>query len=520
MRTLRFLVLAAAIAAVLAGCSSESTHNDTLPTAPTITLDAGAQGDFYPLAVGNHWTYDWSFATQLIPDEGTPEPPDVVTGTIDIDDVGLQTVGGYEYVVEEEDYSEDSGLNRGLRRQDRAGLYTLERGKDEGKSPGRPVLSSAMRARAERLAARTGASVASITAHLTQVERIRRALRGFNASPPGGPVSGEIRTLAYPLHVGASWVMLAVPSYTSTVEAHEMFNGFPAWRVRTDIEFFKDSDSAHTWFSRCGDVGRHIHFESIGVNEDGEPVGKLVTDEYTSLVDARVDRGGCDIGPAVGGGGGGGVVNSYPLAVGNRWTYEIHTTLNLDPPVTATEVVDQVQKEWVDVGDHTYLKQTMQGREPNAWISVQYLRQDRDGLYQLDPPTVPTGAPAQRGGVPLLVTTLFGGSGGKFLAVGPDAGEALLLRYPLKVGESWTMRDVPELGGKWTATVEGRERLSMPAGDFNAYRVRVRQPFQGPEDGLLIWYAPEGIVKLLAHVHTLDGPVDEEWVLTELDLAN
>ena len=120
-----------------------------------------------------------SFATQ-------PEPPVTFTNRIDLDHVEYRTIGDREYVLEREVFTE-GGATEYLRRQDRAGYYLLQRPKDDGKGLGRPTLTSDMRARARRVARGTGATVASIEAHLARVERIRRLVRGLDGTPAAGP---------------------------------------------------------------------------------------------------------------------------------------------------------------------------------------------------------------------------------------------------------------------------------------------------------------------------------------------
>jgi hypothetical protein len=57
-----------------------------------------------------------------------------------------------------------------------------------------------------------------------------------------------------------------------------------------------------------------------------------------------------------------------------------------------------------------------------------------------------------------------------------------------------------------------------PAGEFRAFRIRIRHDFHNPGDETVLWYAPEGMVKAFQHVQTTEGAIDESWELTELDL--
>jgi hypothetical protein len=178
-------------------------------------------------------------------------------------------------------------------------------------------------------------------------------------------------------------------------------------------------------------------------------------------------------------------------------------------------IVDDVQEQWVDLEARTYMKQVMQSRGPYSWTAVHYIRENRDGLYRLELPEEPQGAfraPRSR------LRSLFPMTAAVWrITADPEAYEALLLAYPLKVGDSWTIRDTPELG-RWTATVEAREPVSTPAGEFSAFRLRIDHQLGSPGDETVLWYAAEGLVKAFQRVATVIGPIEESWELTELAL--
>jgi hypothetical protein len=251
------------------------------------------------MAPGNRWSYDWTFTMQIVPDDGPAEPPEILRERIDVEQGDWETHDGREYISETERYSGETGMNRSLLRQDRAGLYQLDRrAKTEGKSDHRPQITSAMQNLVQRIVGDTRVDPRCVEAHLARIARVRDMLRHAgtpNASPPGGVLPGEIQMLAYPLHPGASWGIRGAPRFAATVEAHEQFLGFSCYRIRIDNEFLDDDDFVRIWYSRCGTVGWRYHFSSIAYSDTGEQLGFLVSDDATDINELDIDRGGCAV---------------------------------------------------------------------------------------------------------------------------------------------------------------------------------------------------------------------------------
>jgi hypothetical protein len=163
--------------------------------------------------------------------------------------------------------------------------------------------------------------------------------------------------------------------------------------------------------------------------------------------------------------------------------------VSLPPDNWTTGTLETTQEAWINIDGHTYMKQFSQYNSGDRdWTAESYLRQDRDGLYQWETWGDPAGS------------------------------DATVLDYPLEVGKSWTIRETPGIG-PWTATVEAREPLSTEAGEFDAFRVRVRHADQGPEDEIEFWYAAEGLIKTRESHGTLDGPHIITSVLTDFELV-
>jgi hypothetical protein len=507
MRRMRIHLLAAVVPAALMACSVEAPQQESTPVTPLLSAEAVTlPGAFYPLSPGNEWVYRYRIEFQLFPDDGPPEPPQVVVQTVRRRQTDYYEHEGTEYLVEEESVGFLTTAKR-LYRQDRRGLYEADVPLIEGAKSGGPVLADRMQHLVSAVASRSNVDPACIASHLRRHAEIMAIVMGSSpqATPPGdGLQRDELLRLAYPLRPGAAWVVRDEPLFVSTVEGVDPGAGSPAYRIRMDSDLFGPDDQVHFWYGRCGFGGMRAHLEGVAFDMNGHRLGYIVSEETWDLVGVDIDRAGCEVRPETDDHGGN--VNSYPIQAGNRWTYEIRTSVVIGggPPVVATTIADDEQVGWVDIEGRSYMKEVTTSRDAVPWTAVQYLRQDRAGLYSLDSQTS-----SARSAILGAAMALRGGAG---------EGEATQLVYPLKVGDTWTIRDNETLG-KWTATVEGKDRLSLPAGDFDAHRIRVVRDYESVGDELFVWYARSGLVKVFAHSRTVKGYVEEEWTLQELDLG-
>src|SRR5262249_29028376 len=79
----------------------------------------------------------------------------------------------------------------------------------------------------------------------------------------------------------------------------------------------------------------------------------------------------------------------YPLAIGNRWRYALHSTITLvdeegSHPVSAFDVATIVEVTGIErVGDRDYfiVRQTFSMAEEPAGTATAHFRQDRSGLF-------------------------------------------------------------------------------------------------------------------------------------------
>lgn len=87
-------------------------------------------------------------------------------------------------------------------------------------------------------------------------------------------------------------------------------------------------------------------------------------------------------------------------------------------------------------------------------------------------------------------------------AIGPPGsllpGEITRLRYPLRPGSTWQIRPDP----LFTSSVEAVEILSLPAGRFPAYRIRVDNEALGPSDVVHVWLSRSGQLAVRYHLES------------------
>ena len=259
----------------------------------------------------------------------------------------------------------------------------------------------------------------------------------------------------------------------------------------------------------------------------------------------------------------------FPLAQDNHWNYDRQLIVQILPevgePLPPEQIDGTIEREidgTEELFDRTYVVMHEQclapGGSTESWIRY---RQDPAGLYEADvavsdPPAVATKAVATADAAleqlrqRLAARALDAGwlramdelalrreqilraaRGVSQAALSADGGvlanELLRLRYPLRPGACWPLRsDAPDA---WIMTVEGRERLTLPAGTFAAWRVRLDGAIYGPEDVVRLWYSRSGELQFVLHAETeaLDqegnilGTVvyDERQVLTDLALS-
>ncbi len=104
-----------------------------------------------------------------------------------------------------------------------------------------------------------------------------------HAAPAGAAAiaPGEIRRLGYPLRPGATWDIRTDPHFWSEVEKSVSLvtpaGRFPCRAIRISNEFLGPRDVLRAWYGRVGYLGYEAVLEEVAVDQDGHPIGTLVT---------------------------------------------------------------------------------------------------------------------------------------------------------------------------------------------------------------------------------------------------
>lgn len=285
-------------------------------------IDASVRSGFYPLQLGDRWSYDRTFSFQVIPASGEAESPQVLHSTIAAEIVGYEDMFGRRYTVQENREVEDGGfsdLSWYRFRQDISGLYEADVSIHQ---PPVLVVPNDDRRRREVGYAKAENSTRTLQScllatnvmldqspyrelleqHLARHAAIREVVgqllvsRGV-AGPPGGVLSDEITRLRYPLSQGATWFIREQPLFKSTVEGPDRLD-LPvglrnAFRVRITPPGSGDNDEVFLWYSRCGRLKFYAHIESTGVIPAGNVITLVSTDEEVLTNIDVTGRDGC-----------------------------------------------------------------------------------------------------------------------------------------------------------------------------------------------------------------------------------
>jgi hypothetical protein len=279
-------------------------------TAADGRVESSASG-FYPLSIGNEWSYDHALSIVVIPIGGPPDPVILQTDRRTRDIVCNENVGGNDYFVERTYYPSPPDFTWIRLREDRDGLFEADIATTQpptcSAAAGRPRFDGgAVAPRSDEeawaaIAARVPASARAAYREAwdgieARASAIRRVLRTGPARPrTEGVGAGEITRLEYPLHPGASWVIREDPRFESTVEGAEALDlavgHIPAWRIRIDIDGLGARDRVHVWYSRSGFLKSDVHLEAEATDTNGNPIGLAILEESEELVALSLNRG-------------------------------------------------------------------------------------------------------------------------------------------------------------------------------------------------------------------------------------
>ena len=308
-------VLGMAALLLFTGCSRQS----TIPSASD-TLDGGAErllgpeigspsdmfgrgrgSSFYPLAIGNQWTYSIRSRSTIVTEAGA-QPPVVTQSPWIASITGTAVTDTRTYFIQAEYDPRVVGPGPGpastiLMREDRSGLYEADQFIRATPTALRPTAATQWRASMDPAIAGTTQSAAFARAADVIAARLDLVMGGGMGRPsPGGPDPGEISMLRYPLRPGAHWVVRNSPLFTRTVVdrvvARLPAGVFDSWKLRGDSELFGSTDRVHFWYGRAGLLRIRIHVEAEATDEAGNSVGRLIVDQDQVLTALTLHRPG------------------------------------------------------------------------------------------------------------------------------------------------------------------------------------------------------------------------------------
>ncbi len=208
---------------------------------------------FYPLEVGNEWSYEETFVVHFYnADSGALLDADTLVGISDVRLDGTESIAGITYVTESTVFRAGVGADTTwLRlRQDAEGLF-------------RAYVPSSV--------------------------------------PPGDVQASEppleLMRLRYPVATGAEWTVFSdSPTVTATVEALDTLmtagGSFAAYRIRIDASYQRPDDWQRVWYGWCGRIRSVRHTEVIAIDPGTDERVRVVTEEtemltHASLVEPR-----------------------------------------------------------------------------------------------------------------------------------------------------------------------------------------------------------------------------------------
>ncbi len=313
MLKITVLLLTLTIISLLTACNiidtgaGDTELQNTLTSQQEAIFSKGAgpnnpgQGEFYPLAMGNSWTYRGERSMSIGDYESYYLSVQEMRSII-----GTEELFGREYILEEQIsilsggiFPEDTITYWLRHRQDRAGLYNADIAVnippgDEGSgavstyedldsdSNQWNMLWQKIAVQLESFDDET-IERARIE-HFKKIDLINELLgrgdgRALLTGPPGGILPDEIQRLRYPMHPEQEWVIRDSPLFFSVVEGMDVLD-LPAgrmngWRIFIYNEFLDDNDIVHIWYGRSGFLGMTIHLET---EIDGVS-GTVISDE-------------------------------------------------------------------------------------------------------------------------------------------------------------------------------------------------------------------------------------------------
>ncbi len=302
----------------LGGCSKTSPPTG-LPAGYSAAADASrggaaaasgfGSGSFYPLAIGNAWSYAGGGVLRLVSGPGSYLDNYGWAFTESRRLIGTTHHEGTAYTVEEQVHQDVSEYNGPWTfwvplRQDSHGFFSRDtylqeppvldgnRVASNGAKPGTPPLHLTA------FAARHGKD-ASVERLAARVEKLRELARGFMRGDRNSSTAAawETQLLGYPLRPGQTWSARMDIPWPVTVDRVEQLET-PAGRFqayRLDINpggnFVHEGEWVRVWYSRSGYLGYSIHTFVEQTDENGDPTGNtFVVDDSMYVTSVQVAR--------------------------------------------------------------------------------------------------------------------------------------------------------------------------------------------------------------------------------------
>ena len=270
-------------AAIVIGDSPSAPSRNTLP--------------FYPLALGDQWTYDRTLISRF--GYGPDELARAVVHAAVTRELDCSIPAGPDLYVSEHTLEQDQDFVFNswiLYRQDPTGLYEADYLFTDSSPCAGPGASTAATRRAPDVfdrawSARPDAQTPrSNPAMLAEWNRQQRVLRSvieplrdqLKSAPSFEAALPEIQRLGYPLHGGSRWITREEPRFTSRVVAHQRVRTpagvLDAYKILITSELFGPRDKVFVWYGKTGFIGIVSYAEGYFVDENGIFAGWLTTD--------------------------------------------------------------------------------------------------------------------------------------------------------------------------------------------------------------------------------------------------
>ena len=300
-------LVATLLSLILAGCNGR-TDFSTRPTVagdPPLTSPGrlverpgfATQPGFYPLTVGNRWTYHRESVAQLVPNQGEAPPPERGESDYSRSLIGGVELDGRLYLAEEE-FSVPGGEPQGnliLMRQNTTGLYewSMIRAAADAKAGAfvaPRITVPARRSSAERAAYQQAAR------RLEARDALLRAATGRGPAAPAGirppgVQPWELTRLRYPLAPKARWLIAADPLFPFEaevigVETLRLPPGdLRGYRISLQPDFLGPTDHVYVWYGPSGFLQLAAHLEVDAVDQSGAVIGRYVLDQREWLTE-------------------------------------------------------------------------------------------------------------------------------------------------------------------------------------------------------------------------------------------